>query len=89
MAFELPQQRVDDPAFLEKFLDTVADELEELATSPDHQFSDSELDIVKNFREHKKLPREHLWFHNLLVRVGQDFRLTPDEIEVLRDKFLE
>lgn len=87
--FEAPRSRIEDDKFIDKFIDAYADELEKMATQPGSQFSEEELEMVNKFRESRKLLSAHKWFHDLFVRVGQDFRLTPDEIDILRDKFLE
>jgi hypothetical protein len=87
--FEKQQSRLENQEFIDKFIDVYANELEKMVTEPGSGFSEDELEIVNKFRKSKKLPRAHKWFHDLLVRVGQDFRLTPDEIDILRDKFLE
>lgn len=75
--------------FLDNFINAFSQELEKMVTGPGNRFSDEDMEIVGKFREFRKLPREHGWFQDLLIRVGQDFRLTPDEIEILKDRFLE
>lgn len=86
---EEKQSRLDNLEFINKFIDVFADELEKIVTEPESTFSENDLKIVNEFRETKKLPRDHRIFHDLIVRVGQDFRLTPDEIDTLRNRFLE
>ena len=87
--FEEKQSRLNDPEFISGFTNTLADELERMVTEPGSTFSENDLKIVNEFRETQKLPSGHRIFHDLLVRVGQDFRLTPDEIDTLRNRFLE
>jgi len=87
--FETQRSKIEDEQFIEKFFNTYAEKLEEMVTQPNSRFSEEELEMVNKFRELKKLPREHRWFHDLLIKIGQDFRLTPDEIDVLKDKFLK
>lgn len=84
-----PQSRVDNPEFIDKFIDTYASELEEMATEPKSRLTEIELNLINRFRESQKLPSSHRLFYDLLVRVGQDFRLTPDEIDILIERFLE
>lgn len=87
--FESRPSRLDDNKFLDKFFDTYINELEDLVTKPGGGFSERELEMVSAFRETKKLPKSNHAFHDRLVKIGQDFRLTPDEIDVVIDKFLE
>lgn len=85
-----PQSRINNSEFIQKFIDVYATELEKMVTEPTGEiWTEKELDQVNNFRTVQKLPRAHRTFRDLLVRVGQDFRLTVDEIEILRNKFLE
>ncbi len=89
--FEKPKSRLDDPKFIDEFVNVFANELENMVTrpKPGHQSSNSELDAVSKFRETKKIPSARSEFYDLLIRIGQDFRLSADEIEVLRKRFLE
>ena len=87
--FEIKKSRVEDAEFLNKFFDVYANELEDMVTRPGSGFSEEELEMVSRFRETRKLPKENTSFHDRLVKVGQDFRLTPDEIDVILGKFLE
>jgi len=66
------------------------EELEKMVTNPKERFSKEELESVNEFVAGKrKIPKLHKWFYDLLIRVGQDFRLTPDKIDILIEKFLE
>lgn len=87
--FENKQSRLDNQEFIEKFCDVYANELEDIVTKPGSNFSSDELGFVNNFRESKKIPKGYKLFSDLLVRIGQDFRLTQNEIDVLKGRFLE
>lgn len=87
--FEKQQSRLDDQKFIDNFFDVYADELEKTATKPGNRLSEDELEFVNKFRKSKKLPKGDRLFRGLFIRVGQDFRLTPDEIDALEDRFFE
>ena len=87
--FEKTRSRIEDLEFIDKFVDTYASELEDIVTKPHERFSESDLEFVNKFRESRKLPEGNALFYNLFIRVGQDFRLTPDEIDALIERFFE
>ena len=71
------------PQILEKFIS----ELEERYTAPGNsdQIDPQHIDMVRNGN---KIPasRDKI---ELLNRIGQDFRLTPGEIDVVADRIVE
>ncbi|HEY4489666.1 MAG TPA: Fic family protein [Candidatus Paceibacterota bacterium] len=84
--------KIDNPELIERFVETYANELEEMVTDPRQRrdaFNENEISIVSNFRKDRKIPASHKWFHDLFVRVAQDFRFTHDEIERLKKMFME
>ncbi len=89
--FERTKSKLDNPELIERLVEAYAEELEKMVTEPTkgRKFSEEELKMVNNFRENRKMPRKDSWFSSLLVKVGQDFRLNPDEIDDLQDMFLE
>ncbi|MBI4121028.1 MAG: hypothetical protein HY457_02125 [Parcubacteria group bacterium] len=85
---EKPHSRLEDPQFIEEFVVAYAYALEEKVTASNSGFSEEDLGAVSEFTKLRKLPRTKP-FRETLIKVGQDFRLTPDEIDFLLDKFLE
>jgi len=70
---------------LDKAREEVAVALEELMTDP--EFSRIYKDphsIISSIRKREKVPSDRLSY-DTVVRVGQDLRLTPDEIDELTD----
>ncbi len=82
-------ERTSDEVFVNSLLQKYKEELADMITNPHYSFSSEEIALVTNFEVSQKIPRNHKWFHDLFVRVCHDFRLTPDEIDVLRNRFLE
>ena len=80
--------RLEDPAFISKIRNQFADEWEELVTGEGH-FSQDEFGYGNKIRHGEKVPSNHKWLHDKLVRIGQDYRLTVDEIDRLKEAFLE
>mgnify|MGYP001576666554 CR=1 FL=1 len=87
--FETRSSRIEDNQFMDKFFDTYLNELEDMVTNPKNHFFKEDLEMVRTFRETRKISGNNITFRDLLVRVGQDFRLTPDEIDVILSKYLE
>jgi len=83
--FESQQSRLSESEFVQKIRDTFADELDELTTDP--QFKDAGFNIKmgKKIRVGEKIDGTSVMINDLLVRVGQDFRLTPEEIDSLKE----
>jgi hypothetical protein len=86
--FEGKISLLDNEEFVAKFVNTFADALEDMATDGTMYFSDEDVQLIEKFRESKELPRGHRSFRELLIRVGQDLGLTPDEINMAEEKFL-
>ncbi|MBI4118265.1 MAG: hypothetical protein HY455_01865 [Parcubacteria group bacterium] len=86
--FEAHRSRIEDPQFIAEFFAAYANALEEKVTASDSRFSDEELKAVEEFSKIRKLPHTKS-FYETLVKVAQDFRFTPDEIDVLADRFLK
>ena len=80
--------RIDDPSFIEAIRKQFAEEWDELITGPG-SYSEDELTYGDKILRGEKVPRTHRWLDQKLVRIGQDQRLTPDEIDKLRELFLE
>ncbi|MBI4992321.1 MAG: hypothetical protein HZB99_03815 [Candidatus Harrisonbacteria bacterium] len=92
MEFEKPEKKLVklEGRLLSQVKDKYIEELEKMVTDPQARFSQEELELVSRFIMGKeKIPKNHKWFYDTLIRVGQDFRLTPDEIDVLIDEFSE
>ncbi len=87
---ENPQEQLDQQT-LDKIFNKYTEELEKRATNPDSiEFSDDEISQIDKFIKNKtKLPKSNRKFRELLIRIGQDVRLTPDQINLLEEKFLE
>jgi hypothetical protein len=60
----------------------LADEWEKMVTG-EAEFSDEEMHYADILRAGGKLPRKHKWVEQKLVRICQDYRLTPDQVDVV------
>ena len=79
-----------DGDLLEKIKAIYIEELEKMITDPQALFSKEELESVDEFAlDKRKIPKNYKWFRELLIRVGQDFSLTPDQIDILQGEFLD
>jgi len=82
------KSRIEDPAFIEKIRNQFADEWEEIITGKG-LFDEIDYLCLEKIRAGEKVPRNHRWLHDKLVRIGQDHRLSLEEIDRLREIFLE
>ena len=78
----------EGPNFFEEIRDAVADRLDDLATDPKLDGVGFPLDMGEKIRNGEKIERSRS-VRDIIISVGQDFRLTPDEIDGLEEKFLE
>lgn len=79
---------MEDPSFIEKIRQQFADEWEEMITG-EGKFSEEEYSYGEKIRAGEKVPKDHKWLYNKLVRIGQDYRLSLEEIDHLKEIFLE
>ena len=82
-----PSSRLEDSNFVKKIRDQFADEWEELVTGKG-SFNEQAMSYVGKIRVGEKVPKSNIWLNDKLVRIGQDFRLSPDEIDKLQEIFL-
>ena len=66
-------------------IDQFKNEFEEMATDPRWDFDPQ---LVEKVRHGQKIPQDR-WTEQLLVKVGQDFRLTWQEIDQLKKEIFE
>lgn len=87
--------RLEDPVFVESIRSQFADEWEEVITGWEEvitgkgKFGEEDFEFVDKIRRGEKVPRSNKWLYDKLVRIGQDYRLSPDEIDQLKGIFLE
>lgn len=87
---KLPQNKLESPEYMERFVNTYSEALEEMVTAPEAPFDADELKQVEEFKgEGKKLRKTNKWFYDKFVRVAQDFRFSPDEIDALSERYFE
>lgn len=85
---EQPKSRIENPELIAKIRAQFADEWEELVTGGGI-YNDEEFEYVEKIRRGERVPKRHIWVREKLIRIGQDHRLTPDEIAALENIFLE
>ncbi|MDO8516068.1 MAG: hypothetical protein Q7S28_02345 [bacterium] len=81
------ESRLNDPGFLEKLKKAFVDALLEEATDPKGDlfgYEQATRDIMAD-----KKTRGDSMIDGKLTKIGQDFRLTHDEIDELKQKFLD
>lgn len=83
---ELSQLR--DPNFLKEIQNALADKMDDLATDPQLKGGGFSLDNGEKIRRGEKIPSSRMII-DAVAAVGQDFRLTHDEINELKNKFLK
>jgi len=88
-SFKIPENKLENPEYVERFADAYAEALEEMVTKPKAPFDATELELVSRFKEGQKLPKTNKWFYDLFCRVAQDFRFSPDEIDTLTERYFE
>lgn len=86
-SFREPESRLVDSKFLSELQNAVADRLDDLATNPALNNAGFPLDIGEKIRKGEKVTAS-IMVRDAITGVGQDFRLTPDEIDTLKNKFL-
>lgn len=82
--------RVEDLAFLEAFRERVASELLEFVTNPKsggYSSVSRSSAVFDRFEKEVQLPIGDVQIYDLFVRICQDIRLTPDEIDELQARF--
>jgi hypothetical protein len=89
-AFERAPSRLDDKNFIAEIRVAFADAILEEVTEPDPrrqrpQYSEA---AIKKIMAGERVEASD-GVSDKLVRVGQDFRLTPDEIDRLKEIFLK
>ncbi len=88
-SFETPSSPLNSER-IQEIRTLFAHELEELATAPDAKLFPEEQALVDAFvNKAGRLPENHRLFRGMLVRLGQDLRLTHEEIDALKEAFLE
>ncbi len=79
---------LENPKFFSELQTAVANRLDDLATDPTLDKGGFPLDLGDKIRHGKKVPRSRMIL-DAIIGVGEDFRLTRDEIDILKKKFLE
>lgn len=82
------ESRISNPEIAKRFRDLFAEKLEDLVTGPSSKGKRFDLGIVENVRRGGKIPHR-IEYDAKLIMAGQDLRLSPDEIDELREKFFE
>lgn len=81
--------RLEDSAFLEEFRKHIESELLDFVTNPaggGYGFSTAS-NVFNRFQNEAQLPLGDIQIRDWFVRLCQDIRLTPDEIDELRSKW--
>ena len=86
--FEQPNSRLEDPKFFSQLQEAVAERLDELATNPKLDKGGFPLDLGEKIRRGEKISGG-IMIRDAVIGVGDDFRLTRDEIDILKGRFLE
>ena len=81
--------RKNNPLRWEDIKENVAVALEEAMTDPtyDKKYRDPH-SVISSIREGKKIGFDRLDYQTV-IKIGQDLRLSPDEIDMLIDKIFE
>lgn len=80
--------RLNDPDFHEAFRWFLHWALLEFVTSPGGGgYGSQDTAVFDRFQKEAKLPRGDVQIQDLFVRLCQDIRLTPDEIDELQSRF--
>jgi len=87
-SFEQLKSRLENPEFLSQLQGAIAERLDELATDPTLEKAGFPLDLGTKIRNGEKVPASRM-IRDAIIGVGEDLRLTRDEIDVLKEKFLE
>ena len=82
------QGRLDDPDFHEAFRWFLHWALLDFVTSPSGGgYGSQDPELFERFQKEAQLPIGDVQVQDLFVRLCQDIRLTPDEIDELRSKW--
>lgn len=76
-------RRLSEVGFHKAFHVYIAEHLVEFVTAPGFSSRHSSDDIVKRFEEEGVLPDDSEDLHSWFIRMCQEIRLNPDEIEIL------
>ncbi len=82
------KSRLEDHEFFAKIRDAVAERLDDLVTDPKLRGAGLPLDLGERIRRGEKVAISRL-VRDAVIGVGDDLRLTRDEIDILEEKFLE
>ena len=85
--FAQPQSRLENAEFLLQLQEAIADRLDELATDPTLNTGGFMLELGAKIRTGGKVPASRM-IQDAIIGVGEDFRLTRAEIDVVKEKFL-
>lgn len=88
MNFEKSDSRLKNQEFFEKIKEAVANKFDDLATDPNLNGAGFPIDLGERIRRGEKVTRGPI-IRDALISIGQDFRLTPEEIDELQNIFLE
>lgn len=86
--FEQPESRLEDPKFFSELQTAIAERLDELATDPTLDKAGFPIDLGDKVRRKERVPASTM-IRDAIIGVGEHFRLTRDEIDVIKSKFLE
>lgn len=86
--FEQPKSRLEDPNFFAQLQEAVAERLDELVTDPTLDKGGFPLDLGEKIRSGEKVSGGRI-IRDAIIGVGENFRLTRDEIDVIKSIFLK
>jgi hypothetical protein len=82
------EDRTKIPVFVEEFRNKLTKEIEEEVKDPAKGWSADDKSIAEAIRGGEKIPY-HRWVYDKLCRLGQDLRLSWQEIDSLIDMIME
>jgi len=82
------KSRLESEDFLLEIKEAIAERLDELTTDPALEKAGLPLDLGDKVRRGEKVP-PFIIIRDAIIGVGEDFRLSREEIDVLKKKFLE
>ena len=86
--FEQPEQTGVDPEIIEQIREQFAEEWENIVTG-EGTFDEEDFGYVEKIKNGGKVPMEHKWLHDMLIRIGQDRGMNVREVDYLIETFLE
>ncbi|MBI5254653.1 hypothetical protein HY932_02640 [Candidatus Falkowbacteria bacterium] len=86
--FEQQKSRLVNPDFFSEIQNAVADRLDDLATDPKLNKGGFQLDTGDKIRRGEKV-KSSIMVRDAIIGVGEDFRLSRDEIDIIKSTFLE